>query len=365
MRKTAPPSETWQKQLPHKVRKLEERLYRSAPSLEAYLDRQSLKERLKSVAKAITQRFNEAKMKRPSLQSSRSSVSSLSSFGNVSNRDSITSIGSLDSLQTLQRMFAEKTVLPIPVGSTSNSENTSRQQGSITQQPATSTVGDARNSQTLANGNTQQQQITDTQWQNPHDVAAFPSGMQRSHSLPLQTPAINSSQQAMSILQNPQGSFLNPNNMLPTPIVPNNNLGMLNQEGTHSNLSLFAQPMNVMMLNSANTAQMNAALNAMQLQQRQLQYALNNQQTQMMQQQQQQQSNPGMMGGNTSSGFATQQNSMPANYFMPSANANGTMPPPPRLYQGGMSSSTPASAGSTNSSGASSRKKGSGKKNKS
>jgi len=55
------PTPKWLKELPYKARKLEEQLYKSAASLEAYLDESTLKHRLKKVAYAITSQFHIAK----------------------------------------------------------------------------------------------------------------------------------------------------------------------------------------------------------------------------------------------------------------------------------------------------------------
>lgn len=55
------PTQKWLKELPYKARKLEEQLYKSALSLEAYLDESTLKHRLKKVAYAITSQFHIAK----------------------------------------------------------------------------------------------------------------------------------------------------------------------------------------------------------------------------------------------------------------------------------------------------------------
>jgi len=57
------PSQKWLLELPYKARKLEEQLYRTAPSFEYYIDRSTLKQRLKKVATAITFRFRDAKRK--------------------------------------------------------------------------------------------------------------------------------------------------------------------------------------------------------------------------------------------------------------------------------------------------------------
>ena len=60
-RKKTEPSNEWLQQLPHKARKLEERLYRAAPSLSAYQDLSTLKDRLQMVAQMITNQYAAAK----------------------------------------------------------------------------------------------------------------------------------------------------------------------------------------------------------------------------------------------------------------------------------------------------------------
>ena len=64
------PTDKWVKELPYKARKLEEQLYRTASSLEAYLDKSTLKHRLKTVAHAITSQFKLVKNGRKKEQSS-------------------------------------------------------------------------------------------------------------------------------------------------------------------------------------------------------------------------------------------------------------------------------------------------------
>lgn len=104
-RKKTHPTAEWLQQLPHKARKLEERLYLSAPSLEAYLDKTTLKNRLKKLAQTITKQFFEAKRGRRSIRSSVSSQSTLGSSitsqpSSVSTlRNSVTSVNSLQSVR--------------------------------------------------------------------------------------------------------------------------------------------------------------------------------------------------------------------------------------------------------------------------
>jgi hypothetical protein len=60
-RKKSVPSNGWLQQLPHKARKLEGRLYLTATSLEQYLDRSTLKVRLKTLANVIMVQFNNSR----------------------------------------------------------------------------------------------------------------------------------------------------------------------------------------------------------------------------------------------------------------------------------------------------------------
>lgn len=55
------PTRKWLSELPYKARKLEERLYRTADSIEDYLNKKTLKERLKKVATEITLKYEKAK----------------------------------------------------------------------------------------------------------------------------------------------------------------------------------------------------------------------------------------------------------------------------------------------------------------
>jgi len=53
-RKKEPCHKSWLQELPHKALRLEKHLYKSAPTLEAYMDESTLKHRLRKVANAIT-----------------------------------------------------------------------------------------------------------------------------------------------------------------------------------------------------------------------------------------------------------------------------------------------------------------------
>jgi hypothetical protein len=81
------PTEKWRNELPYKAKKLEEQLYKTAPSLKEYLDKDTLKERLKQVARAITSQYRFAKGK-----------SSLPSSKRISKRGSDSSFGSVISI---------------------------------------------------------------------------------------------------------------------------------------------------------------------------------------------------------------------------------------------------------------------------
>ena len=81
-------------QLPHKARALEERLYKTSPSLESYLDRSTLKNRLKKVAVLITTQYKESAKGRKLSKTSRGSSSSFSIpwvGGGATTRDSVSS----------------------------------------------------------------------------------------------------------------------------------------------------------------------------------------------------------------------------------------------------------------------------------
>jgi hypothetical protein len=319
MRKTSPPSQAWLQQLPHKVQKLEERLYRSAPSLEAYLDRKSLKSRLKTIAKAITQQYQAGKTKRNSMMSSRSSISSLTSAENVSKRNSTASLASSASLQTIQRL-AENNVVPTSVGSVSESSLPSSSRLSFTQQyTSPSVVGDVSTNQPSSSN---QQHGAE----NAIQSSSFPLGLPLPRPLQLQpVPG------GMNQPPNSQRNLVNSSNMLQVPNFSGNSTAILNQGGLSSNAALFGQSLNMMMMNRANISSMNSALNALQLQQlqqmqqNQMQYALNTQATHMLQQQ-----------GSSAFDISQQPNSVPSSYIMSNtvSNTSATMPPPSRIYQG-------------------------------
>jgi hypothetical protein len=105
-------------QLPHKARNLEEKLYRTAPSLEAYLDRTTLKNRLRRLAQVITKQYKEGNhhqmfSRRRNSTSSHSSITTIvSSSGS---RDSFSSANSLDSLRSLHESFAQISTIPTVV----------------------------------------------------------------------------------------------------------------------------------------------------------------------------------------------------------------------------------------------------------
>jgi hypothetical protein len=99
------PTDKWIKELPYKARKLEEQLYKTAPTLEAYLDKATLKHRLKKVAHAITSQFRLSKQK-PHMSASASRRSgtataaldlpSLGSSSSLPSRDSNALVGTHD-----------------------------------------------------------------------------------------------------------------------------------------------------------------------------------------------------------------------------------------------------------------------------
>jgi hypothetical protein len=72
------PTKEWLTELPYKARKLEEELYRGAPTLLDYLDKATLKHRLKRVVKSVVSNYRAAKTKRGSkLSPQRSKPSSM------------------------------------------------------------------------------------------------------------------------------------------------------------------------------------------------------------------------------------------------------------------------------------------------
>jgi hypothetical protein len=78
------PSRTWLERVPLKAKMLESQLYKNAASLEAYLNRSTLKGRLGKLASAITSHYKQAaRSRRSSTRSSASSISSLSSLENA------------------------------------------------------------------------------------------------------------------------------------------------------------------------------------------------------------------------------------------------------------------------------------------
>mmetsp|Transcript_14857 Transcript_14857/g.25190 ORF Transcript_14857/g.25190 Transcript_14857/m.25190 type:complete len:411 (-) Transcript_14857:556-1788(-) len=108
------PTQKWLKELPYKARKLEEQLYKSAQSLEAYLDKSTLKHRLKRVAHAITSQFRLTKGGK-SLGSrrsskSRSSISSEISTGsnNNSSGGGMPDISALEQQQAVNQKLQEQ-----------------------------------------------------------------------------------------------------------------------------------------------------------------------------------------------------------------------------------------------------------------
>ena len=90
-RKKGEPTKEWLDQLPHKTRVLEDKLYKKARSLEEYVDRTTLKNRLRRLAVTIAAHYNESVKK-----SKRRSVGSLSSIATVPHRNSLLSFGDTD-----------------------------------------------------------------------------------------------------------------------------------------------------------------------------------------------------------------------------------------------------------------------------
>jgi hypothetical protein len=96
-KKSDTPTVEWLQQLPHKARKLEEQLYWAAPTLEAYLDKSTLKNRLRRVAMAITSKFQE--VNRSQNASNRTSFSSISTTTTMNSQYSHQTMESLRALR--------------------------------------------------------------------------------------------------------------------------------------------------------------------------------------------------------------------------------------------------------------------------
>ena len=127
------PTQQWLKELPHKARKLEQHLYKTAPSLEAYLDKATLKSRLKKVARAISSgkfRMTNNIQRKPSprttsLASSdqvtfRSPVSTIASPGSFRNPTSSTAMDPFRNASTISDLassFAASIVDNAPIRS--------------------------------------------------------------------------------------------------------------------------------------------------------------------------------------------------------------------------------------------------------
>jgi hypothetical protein len=136
LRKKTQPSAEWLRQLPHKARKLEERLYWYAPSLADYLEMSTLKNRLRRVADSILKTHTEAK-RSFNFPMSRSSVSSpqssRASFSSAAMNDS--SHGSVDSLRSLSNAFLQKSNLLPNMQQMQNEQRQKQQVQQLRQQP--------------------------------------------------------------------------------------------------------------------------------------------------------------------------------------------------------------------------------------
>ena len=89
-KKNSRPDEKWMGRLPVKARMLEAQLYKRATSLEAYLDRSTLKSRLGKLASAITSHYKQ------SMHGRRNSTRSSASRSSASSIMSASSLGSLE-----------------------------------------------------------------------------------------------------------------------------------------------------------------------------------------------------------------------------------------------------------------------------
>ena len=162
------PTPKWLKELPYKARKLEEQLYKTAPSLQAYLDKATVKHRLKKVAHAITSQFRIAKGKSPSSGKRTSKKSSDISLGSIlsamSPRNSNTSAsGDMSDLerqqqvnqklqdQILENIRQQQQIMRNLMGSNSNNNNNQQggnQQHSASDQMMAATMASQANQMT-------------------------------------------------------------------------------------------------------------------------------------------------------------------------------------------------------------------------
>lgn len=130
-RKKCQPSKEWLEQLPYKAHELEYRLYISADSLESYLNRSTLKERLMTVARWFIN-HHQRRNRTDTVARARGSASSIdtafstgqtvasrssirdsitSAESTYTHRDSVRSHASLDSLSSLQQAMNQNSII--------------------------------------------------------------------------------------------------------------------------------------------------------------------------------------------------------------------------------------------------------------
>ena len=233
------PSRSWLERVPLKAKMLEAQLYKNASSLEAYLNRSTLKIRLGKLASAITTHYKQAThSKRGSSRSSSSSISSLASLENAFTdarlrRDSAASINSLptsnnnpinlgksndqssampfapnlrrQSDSILETAHAGKKSPSVPIQSVSNTNNMSNN-NNVHNSLLLQNSNDA-NFDTINSGMTSQQQqfISNLRQQQQELARRFSGG--NSNSFPMNASSI--SNPAMGMMNNGNFSMLN------------------------------------------------------------------------------------------------------------------------------------------------------------
>jgi hypothetical protein len=117
------PDRAWLERVPLKAKTLESQLYKNAASLEAYLNRSTLKVRLGKLASAITSHYKQAiQSRRTSTRSSSSSIASLeNAFADAKLRRQSSS--SIQSLPSSLNNRSNKNINNINMGKSDNSNN--------------------------------------------------------------------------------------------------------------------------------------------------------------------------------------------------------------------------------------------------
>ena len=129
-RKKDNPSKKWLQRLPLKARMLENQLYKSAASLDAYLDRSTLKRRLGSLASAITSHYKKAMQDKKRRNSATIKVGTQGSIGSFANSSSNSASSSAlnSNLPKLRREASESAVKQMKPSFPVSAQNLRRQQ---------------------------------------------------------------------------------------------------------------------------------------------------------------------------------------------------------------------------------------------